>query len=130
MVMATPAKKRTVLVVDDESDVLESIADFVGASHPDLDVLTAHSGPEALNIVRDRRVDLIVSDLRMPGMDGIEFLHDARVLQPRSSRMLLTAYREEALADRALIEAGVVAILSKPFDLLAFNDAIDAALAS
>lgn len=108
--------RAALLLVDDEDDILESLSELFALRLPGLTVLTARSGEEALSVLRRERVDVIVSDYRMPGMDGIEFLRRARGLAPGVPRMLITAYGNRELAARAEGEAGVRITLPKPID--------------
>jgi CheY-like chemotaxis protein len=110
------AAGRTLLIVDDEEDILESLSELFGLHLPGLQVLTARTGEEALALLQRRGVDLILSDFRMPGMDGIEFLRRARSLAPGTPRLLLTAYGNRDLSARAQEEAAVRATLAKPID--------------
>lgn len=108
----TPQEK-VILVVDDEPDILELFSLYLEESLPEVRVVTAPTGPKALEVLRSQRVDLIISDFRMPLMDGIEFLAIARTQQPDAVRILFTAYSDEGLAQRATEEAGVHAFYSK-----------------
>lgn len=104
---------KTVLVVDDEPDILDLMRIFLQDVLPDVDVLTAPSAAQGLDLLRTARVDLVVSDFRMPGMDGIEFLAGVRAAQPGARRVLFTAYADQDLAERARRDAGVEEVLSK-----------------
>ena len=105
---------RTVLVVDDEADLLFTIAlslEFAGYR-----VLTAASGEEALERVAAEEPDVIVLDLRLPGMDGWDVIHGllASGVFPRIPVVLLSAQVDAATAARA-VNLGVHAHLAKPF---------------
>ncbi|HUR24455.1 MAG TPA: response regulator [Candidatus Thermoplasmatota archaeon] len=105
--------KRTILVVDDEPDILFSIKLLLERSPKGLQVVTAASGVEGLDVLRSRDIDLIVSDFKMPGMDGIEFLLQAHQLKPDVPRVMFTAYADAELARRAVAEAFVQGFLAK-----------------
>jgi len=78
-------------------------------------ILTAETTAEELAILAERSVDLIVSDQKMPGMSGLEFLARAIVLQPGAARLLITGWTEEV--PREEMEAlGIRALLPKPWD--------------
>lgn len=104
-----------ILVVDDEGDILTALKSYLEGSL-DADVVTAPSGVQALKELGVASVDLIVSDYRMPGMDGIEFLRKARDLAPEVPRVLLTAFPDMHLAIRAVNEASILHFLTKPVD--------------
>lgn len=106
-----------VLLVDDEADVLESISTLLETAIPDAVVLQAQDGAAALEILRRRPVDLILSDYRMPVMDGLTFLRQAQALRPDVPRLLITAYPDPQLAARAVREAGVGLFVAKPFNV-------------
>jgi response regulator RpfG family c-di-GMP phosphodiesterase len=102
----------TILAVDDEPSILEITRWTLRRQYR---VLTAGSGEEGLEVLAAQPVDLIVSDLRMPGMSGLEFLREARRLQPEALRVLATAYTTHEDTVRAVDEVGVYALLPKPW---------------
>src|SRR5262245_62882510 len=90
-------QKHTILFIDDEQRVLTSMRAMFRREY---EVLLANSGTEALDLLRDHTVDVIVSDQRMPGMTGVEVLKAVKRLAPNAMRILLTGY-----ADLKAIEA-------------------------
>lgn len=110
------SKKQHVLVVDDEQDILESLKDLLEASLEDTAIETASSGPEGLEIIRTRKVDLIISDYKMPKMNGLEFLSQAQKEAPGVPRILLTAFPDLGIAVRAINETGIENFITKPFE--------------
>jgi len=84
-----------VLVVDDEIDVVSGIVAYLkGAGDLDLEIHTAYSALEALEKLDQLAIDVIVSDIVMPGMSGLELLDSVRALWPHSRVILLTAHEE------------------------------------
>ena len=107
----------TILLVDDERDILDALASFLDVEVPGARVLTAISGDEALILLRRERIHLIVADQRMPDMTGIELVAKARIRFPQVPAILITAYPDPELAARAVNEAGIGFVISKPFDV-------------
>lgn len=105
----------SILIVDDEPDLLTSLKDVL--AQPGLEVLTARSGLEGLALLAQHEVRLILTDYRMPGMDGLEFIRLARKAQKGVPTIMVTAYPDPILAARALKEYGIGLILAKPFEL-------------
>ena len=79
------------------------------------ELLTETSPTAGLRILETRHVDAILSDQKMPGMSGVQFLERAAVLRPEAPRMLITGWTEEISPERLKV-AGVCAIVTKPWD--------------
>jgi CheY-like chemotaxis protein len=102
----------TVLVVDDEPDMRESIARILRrAQYTCVAVPTVR---EALTVLDHTPMDLILTDLRMPGADGLTLVREARRRVPGTPVVIVTAYATDVVAEGAL-RAGAVALLPKPF---------------
>lgn len=120
-------KQRTLLIVDDEPDILESMVEYLAATMPHLQVYTAASGEQALVQAKKIDVDVVVSDLRMPGMNGLALLEAVQRTWPKTHCILMTAFNEADL-DRRAKEIGVEKVLRKPFEMAGFEAIIAAAL--
>ena len=110
--MTAEKKRPRILCVDDEPNVLEGLSLHLRRR---FDVATAQSGADALALLeRDGPTDAIISDMRMPGMDGATFLGKARQRHPDSVRMLLTGQADMASAISAVNDGQIFRFLTKP----------------
>jgi two-component system response regulator PilR (NtrC family) len=107
-------KKKRVLVVDDEQDVRE-ILDSV-LKKLDYIPYVAESGAEALEILKNNKIDVVLSDLYMPNMDGIELLKRVRTLSKNIVFLIITAHPTIETAVDA-IKKGAYDYLTKPFHI-------------
>ena len=101
-----------VLVVDDERLLHNVMSRFLGRHG--IDVTSCTSGPEALEVLAERPVDLVLSDFQMPGMDGLELLAQVRERYPALPVIIITGYANVQHAVRAM-SSGAVDYLPKPF---------------
>src|ERR1700758_3619182 len=82
----------TLLLVDDEPSILNALRRLFRPQG--YRVLTAEGALVAIDLLQGETVDLVISDMRMPGMDGAQFLERVRRLQPHAARILLTGYAD------------------------------------
>lgn len=111
----TAAKAREVLVVDD----LPEIGDFFKAlirrlREFDIHLITEVNSQRALDMVKEKKFDLVVSDFRMRQVDGVEVLRAAYDCHPRGGRILMTGYNEIPTSIDRIREAHVDAYIQKP----------------
>ena len=109
-------KKLRVLLVDDEKEFVETLADRLNMR--DLDASTAHNGEQALSLVKKEEPDVIVLDLKMPGIDGIEVLRRVRKAYPNVEVIILTGHGSEQ-DEEAARSLGAFDYMKKPVDLQA-----------
>ncbi len=105
---------KTILIVDDEPDILESMASLIEGRIDHVTVQTAQDAAEALAWLADNQADVIVSDFRMPGLNGLEFLHEAQRRHGPQNAILLTAYDERRGAVDAARQAVIRRFYMKP----------------
>ena len=107
--MCSPA----ILLVDDDPFILESTLDRIHATLPEVTVETAMRGDDTLARLQGRRFDLLLTDVRMPGLDGFTLLGAARALHPRLPVLLMTSYPD--IEENQVRAAGADGLLRKPF---------------
>ncbi len=118
-------RPQSVLVVDDDHNVLEVLD--ARLSSCGLQVLKTDNGHEALNILGNRQIDLVVSDVKMPAMDGMTLLSEIIRLRPGLPVVFLTAYANVPDAVKA-VRSGAVDYIEKPFDGKRLTEKIQAML--
>ena len=109
--MPLPAK-HCLLVVDDEPDVCDSVHDLL---RREFRVLKAHGGQEALRLLQEEEVHLIMTDQRMPQVTGVEFLTKVKAKNPHAIRMLFTGYADLEAVIAAINQGHVFQFLKKPW---------------
>ncbi len=108
------AVARRILIVDDNIELAENLAEFL--EEEGHRTTTASSAERAIDISGAHDFDLLLSDVRMPGINGVELVTHLRVCRPQLCCLLMTAYSSEELLREAR-SVGVAAILDKPLDL-------------
>ena len=114
-----------VLVVDDKAEMADMIADDL--CDRGYEGVSVSSGAETLRLLRTQRFDVLVTDLRMPGMDGFALLKESQSLDPSRPVILMTAFTAIDTAMRAF-DVGAYQYLMKPFRLDALAQVLEKAL--
>jgi len=104
----------TILIVDDEKNTLSGLEKFLEGQH--YDVLTAEKAEDALRLIDKERPDIVLTDIRMPGMDGMALLEKIKAKHPEVTVILLTAYGTVENAVKAM-KTGAFHYLMKPVNL-------------
>jgi HD-like signal output (HDOD) protein len=115
--------RRRILFVDDELNILEGLRNLLRKQRHEWDMVFAQSGAEALAQLEQRPFDVILSDMRMPGMDGAELLTTVKRLYPAVARIILSGHAERETVMRSLPVAHQ--FLAKPCEAAALREAID-----
>ncbi len=103
---------KPILVVDDEAIVRESIRDWL--KDAGYQVSVAESGEEALKLIQEQDFGVMILDLRLPGMNGIDVLKKVKVLKPNIKSIVITAY-PTMLTQEEASKLGAIDYLVKPF---------------
>jgi DNA-binding NtrC family response regulator len=105
--------KAPILIVDDEEEILHSLR---GLLRMEFEVHTAQSGPEALQVLEQQPIQVVLSDQRMPEMAGVELLSQARGERPGVVRVLFTGYADVRAVINAINHGQIFRYLTKPWD--------------
>jgi predicted regulator of Ras-like GTPase activity (Roadblock/LC7/MglB family)/CheY-like chemotaxis protein len=107
---------KRVLVVDDEEDMLWMLQRNLNKGMPDVEILAAKSAEEALAILSDRPANLVITDINMPGMNGLDLLIEINNRFPATGVIIMTAYPSNAYENKAMM-SGSLRFIEKPFDI-------------
>ncbi len=124
---ATGSKRPVILCVDDEPSILSALRRLFRAHG--FAVVAAESGQAGLDLLETEPIDLVISDMRMPHMDGVVFLEHVRQRKPDILRLLLTGYADLASITGAINRGEIYRYIAKPWDdndiILTVQDALD-----
>ncbi len=120
--------KRNILFVDDDVNILQGLRRMLRPMRDKWDTHFAASGQEALEIMARVKIDAIVSDMRMPGMDGPELLHHVMREYPDAIRFALSGYSDQELINRSI--APTHQYITKPCDERLLIEALEQAIAA
>jgi CheY-like chemotaxis protein len=109
--MSTPT---TILVVDDHPSMIKTLADILVMKG--FVVFAAFSGVEAVEILRHQHIDILLTDVKMPDMDGLTLFRETRKTHPDLPTFLMTAYAADTLIPQGKAE-GIKMVFSKPLDI-------------
>jgi CheY-like chemotaxis protein len=104
----------TILVVDDNPSMARTLADILNVKG--FNVYAACSGSEALKILGKQPVDILLTDVKMPDMNGVALYREARKTHPNLITFLMTAYAADEIIQQGMAE-GIKTVLTKPLDI-------------
>ncbi len=110
----SPPRSQTLLLVDDEPNILSALQRLL--RRDGYTILASDDPIKGLEILAERPVDVILSDQRMPGMSGVEFLRRAKEIHPESVRIVLSGYTDLQFITDAINEGAIYKFLTKPWD--------------
>ncbi len=121
--MSKESTEKLVLLVDDEMSLLTGMQAWLRDNQAGYAVMSAGSGKQAMDLIKRHRPDLVISDVRMPGMGGLELLLECRQSYPDTRFILMSAYGLGE-HERSSLQRGKVMFLQKPLDLTQLENLI------
>jgi len=106
--------KTNILIVDDQIGMLETFTDIL--EDKEFNVVTADDGFTAIKKVKEQSFDMVLMDIKMPGLNGVQTFRELKKINPKITVIMMTAYAVEDLIEEA-IEEGACAVIYKPFDM-------------
>ncbi len=117
--------KARVLLVDDDKGLLDSISDFLSLENFDVEIV--NEGQKALDIIQEKNFDLVITDIKMPGLSGLEVLKKTREIDPELPVMVMTGFASLETAIEA-VRDGAYEYVTKPFDMDKFLNTVTRAV--
>jgi len=106
--------KLDVLIIDDDAGICETLADIFTIVN--FNVMVAYNGNTALDIIKQKHVDVALIDMRMPGLNGVETLGRIKKIRPKIKAYIMTAYANDTLLEEAK-KQGAIDIFFKPLNI-------------
>src|SRR5688572_18696927 len=122
-------RRRCILVVDDELDILETVRQLMDYKFPGVTTVVVPSATAAMTVLETTKVDLLITDFRMPGMDGAELVSRVRKKWPGLPVFMMTAYLEPATHEELARRVPGLEVMAKPLELDVFLPMVERFLA-
>jgi two-component system response regulator YesN len=116
-------KPKQILIVDDKPTLADRLAEALKSSSLDYQIILAYSGEKALEWLHRSTLDLLITDLHMPGIGGLDLIRWVRAFYPDMPTLLVTAGADETVAQKARSH-GAWGFITKPFDLDLFVETV------
>jgi CheY-like chemotaxis protein len=124
--VAKEGSMANILVVDDDADIVDLITSMLANRHH---VVGATDGADAIEIIRTQPIDLLITDVRMPNVNGFILINQAKKLRPDLNIVIVSAYYDESdEISRQVVRRYADSALSKPLRNQTINQVVDAAL--
>lgn len=124
---SNPHTPKTILIVDDEPNVVMVITEALHSLAYPCHLLNAYNSEQAVEVARAQKIDLLLTDYRMPGAHGLDLVDSVRQLWPNLAAILITAYGSEQLEQQAA-QIGIERVVAKPFGLDDLRQTVTAVL--
>jgi len=111
-----------ILVIDDEKPTLSMFGLFLGAYG--YEVFTAENGPEGIELFKKERPPIVLTDIKMPGMDGLTVLKEIKKIDPKTEVIVITGHGDMELAKQAL-DSDAAGFINKPIKKEALDQALN-----
>ena len=111
-------KSITILIIDDDQDILDMISAGLNEIDSDIQVITTNSGYTAMQLIHERDIDLVLTDIAMPDMDGLELYKRLKELRPELQFIMMTGFGYDP--NHVIIntkQIGLKQVIYKPFDV-------------
>ncbi len=115
--------KKNILVVDDEVEILDLLSDTLGEYG--YNITCVDSGSKAIEMIKRRFYEVVLLDIMMPGIDGIETFKEIKRISPLTTVIMITSLDLEEAVKQTLLKEGAVAVLYKPFKIRKLIDIIE-----
>jgi len=118
--------KYKILLVDDEENILQALKRLLREMH--IEILTALSGEEALEIIKKTKIQLLITDNLMPGMKGVDLIRSVRGISPETIRIILSGHSDLEAILKAVNDGEAYRFILKPWDDLEMKITVNIAL--
>ncbi len=118
---------KRVLIVDDEENMLWMLQKNLSKSLPEIETLAARSGHEALAVLKEKKINLVITDISMPGMSGLDLLIEINNHFHETGVIIMTAYPSSAYEHEAMLR-GCLRFIEKPFDIKVMRNIVEEVL--
>ncbi|MEJ2665371.1 MAG: response regulator [Spirochaetia bacterium] len=118
--------KSLILCIDDEVNILKSIKRlFIDEEY---EIMTTTKGEEGLELLKKRKVDVLITDQQMPGIKGLEIIKQAKKISPQTVRIMITGYSDIDVTISAINEGEIHRYIAKPWDNDQFKQIVKSVL--